>query len=142
MRLFTTSAFLALAINSRLRSCLAQSVHDKDLDVTYHGIYESGVETFLGIPYGEDTGGENRFRQPRPYVPSPGSTINAKSKGPACPQPYGAQFVPLYLSNITEISEDCLHLNVYRPEGTPCDAKLPVMLYVNTADTRLIPSNT
>ena len=105
--------------------------HDPELDVTYRGVCYDGIETFYSIPYGQDTSGENRFKPPRPAVPAKGSTINAVSKGPACPQPKGDAFNPLYLSNITEVSEDCLHLNVYRAQGTASDAKLPVSLYIH-----------
>lgn len=106
-------------------------VHDVTSDVTYRGVWSPGIETFFAIPYGQDTGGENRFKQPQPFVPTPGSFINAVEPGPACPQPHGDYAFPLYLSNITGISEDCLHLNVYRPEGAECDANLPVMLYIH-----------
>lgn len=106
-------------------------VHDLTSDVTYRGVSSQGIETFFSIPYGQDTGGENRFKAPQPYVPIKGSVINAIEKGPACPQPHGDYAFPLYLSNVTKISEDCLHVNVYRPEGTGSDAKLPVMLYIH-----------
>ncbi|KAK3686622.1 hypothetical protein LTR37_019644 [Vermiconidia calcicola] len=106
-------------------------VHDAEYDVTYEGICDGGIETFLSIPYGKDTGGNNRFRPPQPYVHARGSTFTAQGQGPACPQPSGAIFFPLYLSNITSISEDCLHLNVYRAAGTAPDAKLPVMVYIH-----------
>ena len=107
------------------------TVHDAGYDVTYEGIRDGGIETFLSIPYGKDTGGNNRFRSPQPYVHARGSTFTAQGQGPACPQPSGAIFFPLYLSNITSISEDCLHLNVYRAAGTAPDAELPVMVYIH-----------
>jgi carboxylesterase type B len=88
-------------------------VHDVTSDVTYRGINSNSIDTFLSIPYGKDT------------------IIDATKPGPACPQPKGAYASPLYLSNITDVSEDCLHLNVYRPEGTGCEDRLPVMLYIH-----------
>jgi para-nitrobenzyl esterase len=33
------------------------------------GASEHGVAVFRGIPYGDDTGGQNRFRPPRPPKP-------------------------------------------------------------------------
>jgi carboxylesterase type B len=137
MKFQTLIAFLAALRQAEY--CLAQpTAHDSSCGVTYQGVCENGIETFLSIPYGQDTGGENRFKPPRPYVPRHGSVFDATKKGPACPQPHGAYAFPLYLSNITSISEDCLHLNVYRAEGTRSNAKLPVMLYVETYQNALI----
>lgn len=36
-------------------------VVDSSQNVTYEGVYQSGVEAFLGIHYGQDTGGLNLF---------------------------------------------------------------------------------
>lgn len=99
--------------------------------VTYHGIHRNGIEAFLNIQYGEDTGGNWRFKPPRPHVPAPESTVQADSYGPACPQPLGSWIVPLSLTNITNISEDCLNLNIARPQGTKTNALLPVMVYIH-----------
>ncbi|KAF2719196.1 putative lipase [Polychaeton citri CBS 116435] len=99
--------------------------------VTYKGISRSGVETFLGIPYGQDTGGSNRFKRPKPYKFKPGATFFATSEGPSCPQELGATLIPLYLQNFTSVSEDCLHLNVYRPNGTRAGERLPVMVFIH-----------
>lgn len=107
------------------------TAYDRSADVKYVGSYIDEVETFLAVPYGQDTGGNERFRPPRPYTPACGSTIYAQSRGPACPQPYGAAAFPLYLGNITEVSEDCLHLNIARPNGTRAYDKLPVMLHIH-----------
>ena len=124
-------AFSRLCLPSNARSIDIPTAHDKLFDVTYRGVYEQGVETFLSIPYGQDTGGENRFKPPNLYTPPRGSFFQADSPGPACPQPHGAYAFPLYLSNITAISEDCLHLNVYRPIGTCAGDSLPVMVYIH-----------
>jgi carboxylesterase type B len=103
-------------------------VADSSKDIKYIGFERNGIELFLNIKYGQDTGGENRFKPPRPYYPEPGSTIEALSAGPACPQSLGTWNQPLTLLNVTEISEDCLNLNVARPK----DAKnLPVMVWIH-----------
>jgi len=104
---------------------------DDATQVTFTGLYKDKVEAFLGIPYAKDTGNQNRFKPPRPYLLSSGSNVSAASPGPACPQKLGAQLLHLYLGNITEISEDCLRLNVNRPNGTQAGAKLPVMVYIH-----------
>lgn len=103
--------------------------------VTYHGTYKDDVEAFLGIKYGQDTSGINRFEPPKPYTPTPGSSIQAISPGPACPQDasVGESFLPLYLTIFTDYSEDCLSLNVNRPNGTQQDDRLPVMVFIHGA---------
>ena len=121
-----------LSCHAIVSDCLTPAfVHDPTCDVTYNGVSEHGIETFFGIHYGQDTGGANRFKPPKFYVPKSGSTIDATNAGPACPQPKGDSFKPLYLSNVTDVSEDCLHLNVYRPAGTKPNAKLPVLLFIH-----------
>jgi hypothetical protein len=99
--------------------------------VTYQGIHRNGIEAFLNIPYGKDTGDYWRFKPPRPHIPVPGSIVKAESYGPACPQPLGSWMVPLSLTNITAISEDCLNLSIVRPRATEANASLPVMVYIH-----------
>lgn len=102
-------------------------------DVTYTGVSFDGIETFYSIPYGQDTGGANRFKNPIAYVPEAGTAFDATQPGPKCPQSQSTAsgYIPLYLSNVTEVSEDCLHVNVYRAVGTASDANLPVLLYIH-----------
>ena len=128
----TARKALVLLCQAVVSQCLTPAtVHDPTCDVTYNGVSEHGIETFFGIPYAQDTSGANRFKPPVPHVPKSGSTVAATNAGPSCPQPKGDPFTPLYISNVTNISEDCLHLNVYRPEGTKADAKLPVFVYIH-----------
>ena len=109
----------------------ATNVHNKG--VTYQGIYANEVEGFLQIYYGESTAGNNRFRPPVPYTPTANSTIYATAAGPACPQrtvhgqpnPFNAYVL------VTEVSENCLALNVWRPNGTKAGDDLPVLLYIH-----------
>ncbi|KAI0882810.1 alpha/beta-hydrolase [Annulohypoxylon maeteangense] len=106
------------------------SVVDTKNNVTYKGLNRNGVEAFLNVPYGQDTSGANRFKPPRAFVPKSGSTINAQTYGPACPQPLGEGLPPLTLSNVTEISEDCLNLNIIRPTNVTTEDRLPVLVYI------------
>lgn len=99
--------------------------------ISYHGLDRNGIEVFLGIPYAQDTGGVNRFKPPRKHIPVPGTSINATSYGPSCPQPLGQWAPPITLANITQVSEDCLNLNVARPRGTAATDRLPVMVYIH-----------
>lgn len=105
-------------------------------NVTYKGLQTDQVESFVGIRYAHDTGGVNRFKPPIPYIPRPNSVIQATKTGPACPQPtyldpdsvfglFGPGTVP------TDISEDCLRLNVWRPKGTREGDDLPVLLFIH-----------
>lgn len=128
MRKGTLSGLLLLSGGLAGSSPIAR--HTKN-NVTFEGLERNGIEVFLNIPYGEDTGGENRFKPPRLHVPDAGSTVKAQSYGPACPQPLGEGFVPLVLGEITDVSEDCLNLNVARPKGTSADDRLPVMVWIH-----------
>ncbi|KAJ8116476.1 hypothetical protein OPT61_g2100 [Boeremia exigua] len=111
----------------------ALHIEDASCGVTYLGTERGGIQHFFGIPYGQDTSGENRFRPPRPYVPSPGQVIDATKPGVACPQPLGKSSPPLGQGNITEVSEDCLNLNIVRPRPNDTDeySKLPVMVWIH-----------
>lgn len=111
----------------------ADPIVELDTHVTYHGTHKDGVESFLGIKYGQDTSGQNRFNAPKPFTPSPGSYILADNPGPACPQDVraGEDFLPLYLTIFNHTSEDCLALNVNRPNGTRKGDKLPVMVFIH-----------
>lgn len=129
---------LAAGIAAWLTATTAQAdalvkpvVVDERRDVTYRGLHRNGIDVFLNIPYGQDTGGANRFKPPKSYVPVPHSTIDAQSYGPACPQELGEWLLPISLSNVTEVSEDCLNLNVARPKGSSSKDRLPVMVYIH-----------
>ncbi|RYG87296.1 MAG: hypothetical protein EON59_07860, partial [Alphaproteobacteria bacterium] len=49
------------------------------------GTAENGVHRFLGVPYGGDTGGQNRFRKARPVARWTG-VKPATAFGNRCPQ--------------------------------------------------------
>jgi carboxylesterase type B len=109
MKLFLVSALASVVAGTPIVKCN---------DIQYQGIDRNGIEVFLGIPYGQDTGAEHRFKPPRPYVPKPGSVIDATKPGFACPQQLGQWNAPLTLLNVTagSTSEDCLNLNIARPK--------------------------
>lgn len=108
-------------------------VHDASCGITYRGVERNGLQHFYGILYGQDTSGENRFKPPRLYVPAPGSVIDATKPGVACPQPLGKSSPPLGQGDVTEVSEDCLNLNVVRPKLNTAHeyGKLPVMVWIH-----------
>lgn len=121
---------LALLLRSVRSTTVLPTVFDAENSVTYRGLERNGVEVFLGVPFGQDTGGENRFRPPRPFRPEPGAVIDAQSLGAACPQPTGKVLGPLAQANVTNISEDCLNLNIVRPRGCRAKSRLPVMIWM------------
>ncbi|KAK9414771.1 putative Carboxylic ester hydrolase [Seiridium unicorne] len=129
---------VATAIASRATATLP-TVCDPVKNVTYLGLERNGIDVFLGIPYGQDTSGVNRFKPPVPFVPSPGDVIDAQSYGPACPQMVVEASFPFSLSDVSDISENCLNLNIARPKaGDGADVEplgkgkgLPVMVYIH-----------
>ncbi|KAI0816484.1 putative lipase [Xylaria sp. FL0064] len=127
--LLTAAPLVAWAVG-----CGAVSTGPRVLDarqgVTYKGLNRNGIEVFLGIPFGKDTSGANRFKPPRPYKHVPGTIVDAKSYGPACPQSLEAAHAPFAYTDVSEISEDCLNLIIGRPKGTTKASRLPVMVWI------------
>jgi len=141
MRLPTSSLYLLSFVPSILAATytttsVPQSGPVYGRNVTYTGFYNDTVEGFLGIRYAQDTGGQHRFKPPRPYLPPAGSVLQATQGGPACPQqPATKNAPPSIFNSLTggppaEISEDCLRLNVWRPTGTNEGDPLPVLVYI------------
>ena len=118
----------ALLASSALSTPIAV---DSRNNVTYNGLTRNDLDVFLNIRYAKDTSGENRFKPPRPHHPVSGTTVNATSYGAACPQPPNSFAPPLTLTNITQTSEDCLNLNIVRPNGTQPASGLPVMVFIH-----------
>lgn len=72
------------------------------------GVHQNHSEMFRGIPYAQPPVGELRWHPPLP--PKPWSNVrDATEYGPACPQP-----------GVHKLErEDCLTLNIARPERQP-----------------------
>ncbi|XP_077564904.1 acetylcholinesterase-1-like [Haemaphysalis longicornis] len=79
------------------------------------------VDAFYGIPYARPPVGELRFEKPREVQPWKG-VYNATTKTTACWQTNFSLFRNLTLT-YDEATEDCLHLNVWRPSGL-CDGEV------------------
>ncbi|KAJ7650781.1 alpha/beta-hydrolase [Roridomyces roridus] len=93
---------------------------------TFRGVATvNGTEKWLGIPYATPPVGALRFKAPVPIAKAlSGSDIkDASVFGNACPQPPGNLGAP--------VAEDCLFLNVFRPQNTAVDAKLPVLVWIH-----------
>ncbi|NYF12265.1 para-nitrobenzyl esterase [Pseudoclavibacter sp. JAI123] len=100
------------------------------------GVEAQGVFTLLGVPYGEDTSGQGRFRGPQP-VPHWDGARDAMQFAPAAPQhdTRGALELLMHPRGGSPleggpISEDCLRLNVWAPAGRDA-AELPVLVWLH-----------
>ncbi|KAJ3787207.1 alpha/beta-hydrolase [Lentinula aff. detonsa] len=90
----------------------------------FRGISTSnGTEKWLGIPFATPPVGNLRFKAPTPFTKTNSSIQQAFTFGNACPQPPANLGAPM--------SEDCLFLNVWRPQNTSSDASLPVLIWIH-----------
>lgn len=93
-----------------------------------------GIYYFLGIPYGADTSGANRFMPPR--KPEPWTeTLPAIWWGNSAPQNMDNRYKDRYMSfrdhwNYDDVSEDCLRINVFT-SGINDGKKRPVLLWMH-----------
>lgn len=92
----------------------------------FRGAVEGGVRRWLGIRYAQSTAGDARWSDPVAAADLPGET-DAFAYGPACPQQLNPS-VPL--AEPTEMSEDCLSLNVWAPDAVDAAPK-PVMVWIH-----------
>ena len=96
------------------------------------GQVSKGVFSFLGINYGADTGGANRFLPPQAPVRWSG-VRKADQMGNRCPQP--TVHMPPEMASVLSfsdlpMSENCLVLNVWSPEIKD-GGKRPVMVWLH-----------
>ncbi len=97
------------------------------------GFTQSHVTSFLGIPYAAAPVGDLRFHKSKPH-PSWSETRDALSYGATCVQPhfilastFPTQFYQAFANST--FSEDCLFLNVYKPDTSTVG--LPVMVWIH-----------
>ncbi|KAF5349774.1 hypothetical protein D9758_010227 [Tetrapyrgos nigripes] len=90
---------------------------------TFRGVSAKGTEKWLGIPYAQAPVGRLRFKAPVPITNPSNALKVASTFGNACPQPSADLGAP--------ISEDCLFLNIWRPQNTTADAGLPVLVWIH-----------
>ncbi|KAJ7621945.1 alpha/beta-hydrolase [Mycena polygramma] len=97
-----------------------------DLDIgTFQGVNTTNsTQQWLGIPFAEAPVGPLRFKAPVPISKPFLGIQDASAFGNACPQP--SSFVALG----APLGEDCLYLNVWRPQGI-ADPKLPVLVWIH-----------
>jgi para-nitrobenzyl esterase len=88
------------------------------------GSLGAGVIAFKGIPFAAPSVGANRWRAPQPVQPWEG-VRSARSYGPDCMQvPFPGDAAPLGVTP----AEDCLYVNVWRPNRSA--RRLPVMVWI------------
>ena len=98
------------------------------------GFLLRGINTFLGIPYGADTSGANRFmppQKPKPWT----DVLPTVWWGNTAPQNMEKRYASVYASfvdhwNYDDVSEDCLKLNVWTPVIND-GKKRPVMVWLH-----------
>ena len=119
-----TGAHQASGTCSTPRSAIAKTQYGK-----VRGFLDGGVYTFKGVPYGQDTGGENRWlpaKPPKPWT----DEYPALIYGGNCPQTlhnYNAiEMSFLYDWDDGYLSEDMLKLNIWTPS---LSGRRPVMVY-------------
>ncbi|QOY88972.1 carboxylesterase/lipase family protein [Paludibaculum fermentans] len=93
-----------------------------------------GIHHFLGMPYGADTSGANRFMPPRKPTAWSG-VYPALFYGNSAPQNMDNRYANQYASfrdhwNYGDVSEDCLRINVFTP-GINDGKKRPVLFWIH-----------
>ncbi|KAJ8302532.1 hypothetical protein KUTeg_018928 [Tegillarca granosa] len=83
--------------------------------------------TFFKIPFAKPPVGDLRFKKPEPIEPW-NDVIDGTQQMPSCSQPMG--FYDAMLP-ITDVSENCLFLNVYVPNSVSYGNKKSVMVWIH-----------
>jgi carboxylesterase type B len=133
---------LALAAPAQVQKRAGPTVVAPLPQATVTGKDLLGVETFNGIPYAQPPVGQLRLKPPQPITSAVGN-VDGTASPRGCPQFFFSTSdmniptnvlgtllnTPLF-QTVTNAGEDCLTLNVQRPNGIKADAKLPVLLWL------------
>jgi len=118
-------------------------LHLGDLTVIGEQLTTPKVQVFRGVPFAEAPTGDNRWRAPKPYLPSKSPQM-ALEFAPACYQ--GPHIIDWYQGVIEDfggdptsisapmVSEDCLYLNIWRPNTN--ETKLPIVVFIHGGSNR------
>lgn len=142
----TLAASVPFVHSAQARSLTSQNSDDQFLQIgdniaitetdsgKVRGYILNGVYTFLGIPYGADTSGKNRFMAPK--KPEPWTDVKPTIWwGNTAPQIMDNRYANVHYSfadhwNYDDVSEDCLRLNVWT-NGLAGGKKRPVMVWLH-----------
>lgn len=122
---FKTSLLLVCIVAAKYTSAQSNLIVNTTSGIFEGNTAESGLERWLGIPYAQPPVGGLRFKAPVPVTDPAPDVKQALEFGDACPQPGANLGAP--------ISEDCLYLNIYRPEGTNSSANLPILVFIHVS---------
>ncbi|HET9628213.1 MAG TPA: carboxylesterase family protein, partial [Novosphingobium sp.] len=130
--LLAVTALLSLAPSSALADDAGPVV--KTAYGSVIGLSRGGAEAFEGIPYAAAPIGNLRWSPPqRPHGWA--TPLDARHPGSACPQPPPAGGIA---GSIPGVEENCLFLNVWRPQvsGVAPHPPLPVMVWFHGGGMR------
>lgn len=137
---------MALSAACLLSACGSTSHEEGVIVHTKQGAVQGrtidGVTSFKGIPYAAAPVGDLRWQAPQ-QPPIRAAVLEAYEFGAACPQSTAAETMsggPV-LSDLDDlagvfpvqdtIAEDCLFLNVFKPQNAKAADALPVVVYVH-----------
>ncbi|KAH6930283.1 hypothetical protein HPB50_012295 [Hyalomma asiaticum] len=117
MRLVTAAMVIGIAMTVADPIVVTENGNIRGKTVTvFNGT--TAVNAYLGIPYATPPVGERRFEQSVPPVPWKPHVLEATNKSAACIQFPPSNPIPSWVENESELSEDCLYLNVWTRHGT------------------------
>lgn len=91
------------------------------------GTTSGTVTAFKGIPYAAPPVGQNRWRAPQPVAAWKGVRDASRFAADCAQAPFPPDAAPI----MTTPSENCLYLNVWRPQNAKAGARLPVMVWIH-----------
>jgi para-nitrobenzyl esterase len=92
---------------------------------TVQGTTANGIDAFKGIPFAAPPVGALRWRAPQPVAPWQGVYDASRDRADCAQVKFSSKVAPL---GDVGLSEDCLYLDVWRPEGAK---KAPVMVWLH-----------